>query len=475
MAPSQRLVTKIRDVLRVSHAILKAGRDWGCAVDVRAGQGSTGSSESSGALYDPSTRGAAHASGAPQSPLLSPGQAGASPWWSDGANDPWRDPQAPAALVVAAPVPAEAVEPPDFTPHGRGVGLSHVLIISIVSALLAGALGGALGYVAAVRGGAAGGSSLAGGGSGTPALAQRAPTSLAGVVRNVLPSVVTVRVDGDFGSAIGTGFIVSSDGYLITNDHVVDGLTGTATITFSNASTAPATLVGADTQSDIAVLKVAKTGLPAVTFGDSDAIAVGDPVLAIGSPLDLPNTVTYGIISALHRPLEVSDGGGPTRYYAAIQTDAAVNHGNSGGPLVDAAGRVIGIDAVIKSLGSNDEESGNIGLAFAIPIDQARRVAQAIINGGKVARTVIGATVQASYENPNGGVLLTAVSAGGPADVAGIKSGDVIVEVGGSPLSVAGDLTALVREYPPGAVVPVVYTRGGATHTVQVKLAVDNG
>ncbi len=376
--------------------------------------------------------------------------------------------------MIPAPQAPTPVEPPDFTPKGRRVGLAQVLVISIVSALLAGALGGSIGYLAAVHGGD-NGSSLAGGNSAASGLTQRAPTSLAGVVRNVMPSVVTVRVDGDFGSAIGAGFIVSNDGYLVTNDHVVDGLTGTATITFSNSTTAQASLVGSDAQTDIAVLKVAKTGLPAVTFGDSDAVAIGDPVLAVGAPLDLPETVTYGIVSALRRPLEISEGSGPTRYYAAIQTDAAVNHGNSGGPLFDASGRVIGVDAVIKSVGTGDQDGGNIGLAFAIPIDQARRTAAQIISRQKVTHTVIGATVQASYQDPNGGVLLTSVAAGGPADVAGIRTGDVIMTIDGSLLTTAGDMTALVRAYAPGAVVPIVYRRNGATHTAQVKLVVDTG
>src|SRR5262249_29582316 len=156
------------------------------------------------------------------------------------------------------------------------------------------------------------------------------------------------------------------------------------------------------------------------TFGDSDSIAVGDQVLAIGAPLDLQNSVTAGIISSLRRPLEISHGTGPTRYYAAIQTDAAINHGNSGGPLVDSSGHVIGVDAVIKSIGSSDQDAGNIGLAFAIPINQAKRVAESLIATRKVQRTVIGATLQASYHNPNGGVMISTVASGGPAQRAGL-------------------------------------------------------
>ena len=434
----------------------------------------------SGALYDATGRNGGYGVGAPQSPSRSepfgaPQAAPGSPWWSDAANDPWRDPHAAASIVIPVADVAPPVEPPDFTPKRRSASLRQVVLVSVIAALLAGALGGALGYVAAVRGGVTG-SSVLGGDSGAPSMAQRAPSSVAGVVKTVMPSVVTIRVDSDYGSAIGSGFVVSQDGYVITNDHVVDGLTGSATVTFSSTLSAPAKLVGSDPQSDIAVLKLNKTGLKAVTFGDSDSVAVGDPVIAVGSPLDLPDTVTTGIVSALHRPLEISSGGSPTRYYSAIQTDAAINHGNSGGPLFDTAGRVIGVDAVIKSLGTSDEDTGNIGLAFAIPIDQARRVAEQIIGRGKVSHTVIGAAVESSFRpNPNGGVPLGAVTPGGPADTAGLRPGDTIMAVGGSQLTSAGDLTALVRGYAPGAVVPVLYTRDGMSHTVEVKLVNDSG
>lgn len=373
-------------------------------------------------------------------------------------------------MAAPAAVPAEI---PDFSQSYRTASLRQVFLISLLTALLAGALGGALGYVAAVRGGVSGQTTLGSGSTDTTGSALRAPDSLAAIARSVLPSVVTIRVDGDFGSAIGSGFIVSSDGYVITNDHVVSGLTGNATIKFNDSSTTSARLVGNDPESDIAVLKIDKTGLPAVTFGDSDALAVGDPVLAIGAPLDLPNSVTYGIISAMHRPLEINESGGPTRYYAAIQTDAAVNHGNSGGPLIDAAGHVIGVDSVIKSLGSTDQEAGSIGLAFAIPIDQAKRVAQQLIDTGKVTRTVIGVTVQQSFHDRDGGVLLASAVTGGPAAEAGMRAGDVIVKVGSGALDEAGDLIALVREYAPGTVIPVTYKRQGVSHVVRVKLAVD--
>jgi putative serine protease PepD len=400
--------------------------------------------------------------------------AGGSPWWSDALADPWRDPSAPSAVVVTPQTSgAPPLEPPATpVPDGPRRGLGLIVLVSVITALLAGALGGTLGFVFASRSGVGGGPQL-GGGGGTAPLTQRAPDSLAGVVKKVLPSVVTIKVHSAGATSLGSGFIVSTDGYAITNDHVVTGSTGPAEVTFSNGNTASAKVIGSDPESDVAVLKLDAGGLAPVEFGDSDAVQVGDPVLAIGSPLALANTVTYGIVSALDRPIEAGEAGGPTRYYAAIQTDAAVNHGNSGGPLIDAGGRVIGINAVIKSLGSDDQQAGNVGLAFAIPINQAKRLAQDIVDTGKARRTVIGAELETSYRGPNGGVRLQTVEAGGPAANAGLKVGDVLTRIGGAQLQEPGDLIAMVRKYAPGTGVSVEYTRDGAKHNAQVVLAAD--
>lgn len=404
------------------------------------------------------------------------GPAGApqSPWWSDALADPWRDPSAPAAVVVPAaayPGPGGPPEPevPDLVPR-RGLGM--VLLVSVVSALLAGALGGALGYVFAERDG---GPTVIGGAgqAAAPQLAQRPPDSLAGVVQKVLPSVVTIRVSTGGGYGVGSGFVASADGYVITNDHVVEGATGNANVMFSDGSTAPGKIIGRDPESDIAVLKVNRNGLAPVEFGDSDAIAVGDPVLALGSPLALANTVTYGIISAVDRPIQAGEPGEQVRYYAAIQTDAAVNHGNSGGPLVDGAGRVIGVNSVIKSLAVDEDEAGNIGLAFAVPVNQAKRVAQEIIETGKARRTIFGAQLDTNYRNPNGGVRLRSVEASGPAAGGGLRAGDVVTRLDGHLVYEPTDLIALVRKYPPGAVVSVEFKRGAATQRASVTLAAD--
>lgn len=409
------------------------------------------------------------ASGSPPGPY---GGDQASPWWSDALADPWRDPYAPAAVVVPA-LPTDGGEPEPVTdPDAPGrPKLRQVVLISLLTALLAGSLGSALTY--AFLHGGAGASVLGGGPAEAPALAQRKPESLAGVAERVLPSVVTVRVASLGGISEGSGFIVSADGHVITNDHVVAGGSGKATVVFDDGSSTPATVVGQDPESDIAVIKVSRTGLKPVEFGDSDALAVGDPVLAIGSPLSLANTVTAGIVSALDRTMQAGEPGGPVRYYAAIQTDAAVNHGNSGGPLVDGAGRVVGVNSTIKSLVADGQEAGNIGLAFAIPINQAKRVTQDIIGTGKARRTVIGAQVGGTGAAAGTGVRLNAVEPSGPAAAAGLKAGDVILRLNGRPMTEPADLVALVRKYAPGSVVTVEYRRGSARQNASVTLAAD--
>ena len=409
----------------------------------------------------------------PTPPAATPPAPGGSPWWSDALADPWRDPYAPSAVVVpSAPVSTGPAVEPVTDPDAPRRSLTPILMICLVTALLAGGLGGTLGYVFATRSGVGGGTQLGGTPLAAPSAAQRAPESLAGVAEQVSPSVVTVRVSG----AIGSGFVATPDGYVITNDHVVEGAGDAMSVSFSDGSSSPATLVGRDPESDIAVIKVSKSNLTTVQFGDSDSIAVGDPVLAFGSPLALVNTVTSGIVSALDRTIQAGDPGGTTRYYAAIQTDAAVNQGNSGGPLVDAAGRVVGVNSVIRSVGGNESEAGNIGLAFAIPINQAKRIATDIIDTGKARRTVIGAEVSAGGSTGSSGstgARLRAVEPAGPAAAAGLKSGDVITKIDGHVLEDGTDLIALVRKYAPGATVSVEYRRGTGTQTASVTLAAD--
>jgi putative serine protease PepD len=390
-------------------------------------------------------------------------------WWSDALNDPWRDPDTPVVLK-SPPIASEPdPRPPGLTTPRRGIWwltAAALLVCALVSGLLGGALGVRFGGKAGRDAGTLAGSTL------QPP--RPAPESLAGVAHLVLPSVVTVRVVMDGGTALGSGFVVSSAGHVITNDHVVSGASGHAAVIFDDGTEAQAEVVGSDPESDIAVLRVLqRTKLVPAHLGNSDLVAVGDQVMAFGSPLALRGTVTAGIVSAVDRPISTGTARGGTRYYAAIQTDAAVNHGNSGGPLVDAAGQVIGINAVIKTLASDEQSAGNIGLAFAIPINHARRVANEIIETGHAHRTVIGAELDETTVGQGSGVRLLDVTAAGPAAEAGMRQGDLIVNFNGRPLNEPADLIALVRKTAPGALVPVTYKRGLSSTNTVVKLVAD--
>jgi putative serine protease PepD len=420
--------------------------------------------------------GARPAWAAPNSPQVAPPQPAPNSWWSDALADPWRDPDAPVVVVKTPADEAPELEKPPPPSPGPRVGIGLVLVVSIVTALLAGALGGTLGYVFAVGGG---GAAVVGGGQvgGNAPLNNRPPESLAALAKKVLPSVVTISMRVGNGMSLGSGFVVSPDGHVITNNHVVEGGAGAATVRFSDAAVATASVVGSDPESDIAVLKIDTNGLPdgkivPVEFGNSDQVQVGDPVVAVGAPLGLTSTLTYGVVSYLDRPIRTSEGG-TARYYSAIQTDAAVNQGNSGGPLFDGAGRVIGINSVIGTLSEDQASAGNVGLAFAIPINHARRIATDIVNTGKARRTVMGVQVDGSYQNPLGGARLSTVEPGGPADAGGLKSGDVVMALNGKPIEEAWDLTALVRKYAPGDTVEIQYLRGTARAKASVTLVAD--
>ena len=392
-------------------------------------------------------------------------------WWSDALADPWRDPAAPAAVVLTPSPAGPALEPPEEPGPARvRPGLGLLLLVTAVTALLAGALGGTLGYVFASRQGLSGSPALAGQSPGP--LTQRPPDSLAGLVKKVLPGVVTIIAPHSGGLvAEGSGFVVSSDGYVITNDHVVTGATGQIVVRFSDGTAVAGRVVGSAVESDVAVVKIDRSNLAPVEFGDSDAVQVGDPVLAIGSPQGLFSTVTSGIVSAVDRTFSISESGAPVRYYAAIQTDATMDHGSSGGPLFDASGRVVGIN----SSGSSpvDNAHSAIGFNFAIPINQAKRLAQEIISTGTARRTVIGAEFDTLFSTGHAGVRLSAVEPGGPAANAGLRVGDVLSRLDGRPLEQPTDAIALVRKQPPGGVVSVEYQRSGESRAVRVTLAAD--
>ncbi len=309
----------------------------------------------------------------------------------------------------------------------------------------------------------------------------RAPDSVAGIARQILPSVVSLKITGPAKEGSGSGLIIKG-GYVITNNHVVAPATrgGEIEVRFHNDTVAPATIVGRDPDSDIAVIKPqGVSNLKPAKLGNSNNVVVGDPVIAIGSPLGLAGTVTYGIVSALHRP--VTAGGGrssATSYFDAIQTDAPINPGNSGGPLVNAQGNVIGVNSAIASLDSSRRgQAGSIGLGFAIPINKARRVAEQLIRTGEAHHAVIGATVDLAYEG-DGARIISSRSPGqpppivpsGPADDAGLRAGDVIVSFDGQAIGSPRELIVAIRDHRPDQTVQLTYRRGGEKHTISITL-----
>ena len=288
----------------------------------------------------------------------------------------------------------------------------------------------------------------------------------------VTPSVVSISVTTASGGATGSGSIyksTSGSSYIITNNHVVNtnGAAATIKVELSNGDQYPATIVGRDPGYDLAVLQIQMGNLPAVTLGDSSKISVGDPVLAIGSPLGLASTVTSGIISALNRP--VSTGTVDAQSYVdAIQTDAAINPGNSGGALIDSQGRIIGVNSAIATL-SSGSTSGSIGLGFSIPINEAKRVIDEIIATGKSTRPVLGVYFDTTFTGE--GAKIGKLSAGEGAEKAGIPVGSIIRRIDGIKTPTTDSAIVRIRSYSPGATVTVVVDLpGGGSKTFKVTL-----
>ena len=307
----------------------------------------------------------------------------------------------------------------------------------------------------------------------------RAPNSIAGIAARVSPSVVEVDSTTSTGTDTGSGFFIQSNGYIMTNNHVVEAavLAKTKiTVKLANNTQYTATLVGRDTSYDLAILKIDVSGAPALVLGDSDKVQVGDPVIAIGSPLGLQGTVTSGIISAKNRPVTTSSEStaGESSFIDALQTDAAINPGNSGGPLVDATGAVIGVNSAIASLGNSvSGQPGSIGLGFSIPINQAKRTADQLIKTGTSHYPVVGMSLDSTFAGPGAKIANTSTSilAGGPAARAGLQAGDIILAINGHDISVADDLIVAIRSHSIGDSVTLKYQRGGVIKSVILILA----
>ena len=296
-------------------------------------------------------------------------------------------------------------------------------------------------------------------------------TGVAAVAQKVIPSVVLIDVTtstGRFGmqsSGTGSGVIFTSDGYIVTSNHVVEGA-GSIHVTLATGGKLPARLVGsASPVDDIAVIKVDRSGLEAATLGSTAQLSVGDVAVALGSPFGLQGTVTAGVISAMHRNIDLGDG---ERLTDAIQTDAPINPGNSGGALADASGNVIGINTAIVGSGS-----GNVGVGFAIPIDIARRDAEQIIKTGHAERPFVGISGESL---PNqGGALVQQVVSGGPADKAGLKVGDIIVGIEGMKIGSMEYLITALSRLESGQTVELTYLRDGKKRTATATLTSASG
>lgn len=351
--------------------------------------------------------------------------------------------------------------------------------------------------------------------SGPSAITVNNPDSVnntSAVAAKVVPSVVTISATAGQSGGTGSGVILSQDGYVLTNTHVVtlDGQSGSAkiSVTTSDGKVYAAKVVGTDPTYDLAVIKLDNaSGLTPIEWADSSKLNVGDNAIAIGAPLDLPNTVTTGIVSALNRSIQVASSAAPsdgtdqqqqepgqespfrfdfgqgqeqqsasqTIKIAVIQTDAAINPGNSGGALVNNEGKLIGINVAIASAGgsSSGGQSGNIGVGFSIPSDIAKRISQEIIDNGSATHGLLGASVQdaASIQGATTtGAYIADVSSGGAAQAAGLQKGDVITKVNGIPVTNSIDLTAQVRALAAGSKAEITYNRSGQEKTAEVTL-----
>ena len=409
------------------------------------------------------------------------GDAGA--FWTEGADrDPWRNPDSPVTLGP----PADGGPSPGGGPREEGARLSlrevlfgrrvepRALAGLALVAVLVGAAGGLVG-----RFSADGADGLT---DPDPTITQtvdaiaRPPGSVADIARRTVPAVVSIEIRvGDEGGT-GSGVVIDPGGYVLTNNHVI-APAATANgaqieVIFHDGIRAPAQVVGRDPKTDLAVIRVDVANPVVATFGSSAGLVVGDSVIAIGSPLGLAGTVTDGIVSAVDRPVRLDGSGTDTNAVIdAIQTDAAINPGNSGGPLVDATGAVVGINTAIRSLGIG--EGGSIGLGFAIPIDDARVIAEELIRGGAVTHAEIGVNPRSVSDGTTDGAQVQNVQQGGAAAVAGIVEGDVIVRVGNRTIGGADELIVAVREHNPGDTVEVELIREGRPLTVLVVLTSD--
>jgi len=370
-------------------------------------------------------------------------------------------------------------QPRHVSPRGRIPGWMWPVVCTL--ALVVGVLGGALGGVAYERlAHHDGPGTVTSGLDGVDTVSlpplKKDNGSVAAVAQQLLPSTVQISAeyDGQKGGATGSGFVLDRQGHVITNNHVVADAAsddGPIEIVDQNGNRFEATLVGRSPVYDLAVLyaEEAKHLKPAA-LGASQALRVGEGVVAFGSPLGLSSTVTAGIVSALHRPVTTGDTANDSSYINAVQTDAAINPGNSGGPLVNLRGQVVGVNSAIATTGgSASGEAGNIGVGFAIPIEQVRITADQILRTGEARYPVIGAKVQTG-ENDGAGAEISEVLDGTPADESGLNKGDIVTEVNGERVTDGIALIVAIRAHQPGETLAFTVLRDGEERTIKVTL-----
>ncbi len=304
-----------------------------------------------------------------------------------------------------------------------------------------------------------------------PLAGGRDDSPVVGVADTVLPSVVSLDVRGASAQVSGSGFVYDGQGHIVTNNHVIEPAAddGEIVVLLADGRAAPGTIVGRSPAYDLAVIKLDdSTDLEPATLGTSGKVVVGQTVVAIGSPLGLNATVTSGIISATERPV-TAGGKGETSYINALQTDAAINPGNSGGPLVDLEGRVIGVNSAIATVESpSDRQAGNIGVGFAIPIDQVVQTVEQIIETGQAEYPIIGA--QVSVADTLDGARVQEVDDGSPADQAGLESGDIVTAINGDDVTDGVELIVKIRSFAPGETVALDVERDGESKSYDVVL-----
>ncbi len=395
-------------------------------------------------------------------------------------TNPYAAPTAAPLQPRGAPTPPPAPTPAPA--RRRGPGWTGTVVVAVTAGLLSGGLTAGLGAFGQPSDAATSGTSASTTSAQTAAPASfDEPVTWGTVADRVSPSVVTITVEGQRGGGEGTGVVLDTGGHVVTNAHVATagGPGAQITVTLADGRLYEATVTGTDPSTDLAVLELvdAPDDLEAASFGDSSAVAVGQPVMALGNPLGLSDTVTTGIISALDRPV-VTPGsqGDPAVVTNALQTDASINPGNSGGALVDAAGRVIGINSSIAAPSAGGGTAGSVGLGFAIPANEAQRIATELVEDGRATHAQLGVTPAAapraatSEGTTRQSAVIAEVVAGSPADDAGLEVGDQVVAVDGVPTPAPDSLVALVRSHAPGDEVDLTVVRDGATEELTATL-----